>query len=257
MVMTDVLRPGNVGGLRVVKAAQQAPNINMLIYGDPGVGKTRLAGSADQVPELRPVLFVDVEGGTLTLRDLFPEVDVVRVTNWNELQVIYDELHAGIHSYRTVVIDSLTELQTFNMEQLIKNKHDEDPDTDEDIATLRDWQRSGTQVRKFIRAYRDLPLTTIFTALMKSDKDKLTSRVAKKPSLPGKMADQVAGMFDLVAYMYKKSIETNEGVEERRLLLTAATETITAKDRSGKLPTVMPDPTMRDMYNIMIKGAAK
>lgn len=255
--MTDVLRPGNVGGLQIVKAAKQAPNINMLIYGDPGVGKTRLAGSADGVPELRPVLFVDIEGGTLTLRDVFPDCDVVRVTSWPELQSIYNELYAGVHSYRTVVIDSLTELQAFNMEQLIKNKTDEDPDVDEDIATLRDWQRSGTQVRKFIRAYRDLPITTIFTALMKSDKDKLSSKVAKKPSLPGKMADQVAGMFDLVAYMYKKSIETNEGVEERRLLLTQATETITAKDRSGKLPAVLQEPTMKEMYDMMIKGAKK
>jgi phage nucleotide-binding protein len=255
--VTDVLRPGNLGGLQILKAAKQAPNINMLIYGDPGVGKTRLAGSADAVPELRPVLFVDVEGGTLTLRDVYPDCDVVRVTNWPELQAIYDELRAGLHSYRTVVIDSLTELQQFNMEQLILNKSAEDPDTDEDIATLRDWQRSGTQVRKFIRAYRDLPITTIFTALLKNDKDKLSSKVSKKPSLPGKMADQVAGMFDLVAYMYKKSIETSDGVEERRLLLTAATETITAKDRSGKLPTVMPEPTMLDMYNIMIKGVKK
>lgn len=255
--MTDVLRPGNVGGLQIIKAAKQTPNINMLVYGDPGVGKTRLAGSSDGVPELRPVLFVDIEGGTFTLRHAYPDCDVVRVTNWVELQKIYDELRAGVHQYRTVVIDSLTELQMFNMEELLRLNNEDNPDSDEDIASLRDWQRSGTQVRKFIRAYRDLPMTVIFTALMKTDKDKLSSKVAKKPSLPGKMADQVAGMFDLVAYMYKKKIEAEGTEKEIRLLLTEATETITAKDRSGKLPAIMQEPTLKDIYDYMVKGKTK
>lgn len=253
----NVLRPGDVGGLRVAKAAAQAPNINMLVYGDVGVGKTRLAGSADAVPELRPVLFIDAEGGTFTLRSCYPDVEVVRTTDWDSLQKVYDELRAGVHDYQTVVVDSLTELQMFNMDEVMKKLLEKDPDRydrqgDGEIASMLEWQINAKQLRKFIRAFRDLPVTTIFTALMKEDKDKLSGKVTKRPSLPGKMAVSVAGMFDIVGYMYLSP--NDDGVQER-LLLTEATEKITAKDRSNKLPRpFMVEPTMADIYKYAVRG---
>ena len=42
--------------------------MNVLIYGDYGDGKTHLAGTAALVPEMRDVLYVNLEGGEKTLR---------------------------------------------------------------------------------------------------------------------------------------------------------------------------------------------
>ena len=42
--------------------------LNVLIYGEPGVGKTWLCGTADDDKADKPVLFMDVEGGVTTLR---------------------------------------------------------------------------------------------------------------------------------------------------------------------------------------------
>src|SRR5258706_15914129 len=100
-----------IAGLRIEKVSQNAPFINCLIYGESGAGKTRLSGSADDVPEMRRVLFIDVEGGTLTLRDTYPNVETIRVKTWAELQSVYDFLYAGQHDFTTLVIDSLTEVQ--------------------------------------------------------------------------------------------------------------------------------------------------
>lgn len=254
--MSSTLHPGNIGGLRIQRVKEQHPHLNMLIYGDVGVGKTWLSGSSSEVPELRPVLFIDVEGGTFTLRELFPDVEVVRVTCWDDLQKVYDELFEGLHQYQTVVIDSLTELQVFNMDEIMKSLLERDPDRferqgDGDIPSMLEWQRNTKQLRKFVRAFRDLPITTIFTCLMKEDKHKITGKVRKKPSLPGKLADGIAGMFDIVVYLYLNNIDG----EEKRLLLTEATELVTAKDRSNKLPRpVMVEPTMKDIYKYAVKG---
>lgn len=253
--MSNTLRPGDVGGLRVAKAVDQDPHMSILVYGDVGVGKTRLAGSADDVPELRPVLVIDAEGGTFTLRNTYPNCDVIRVTSWDQLQTVFNELHAGVHDYRTVVIDSLTELQMMNMDLVMSRLKDRDEERwgkqqDGEVASMLEWQVNSKQIRKFIRLFRDLPVTTIFTALMKEDKHKLTGAVTKRPNLPGKLAIGVAGMFDFVLYMYIG--EDDEG--PKRLLLTEPTENVTAKDRSNTLPKpYMINPTMAELYKYAIK----
>lgn len=234
----------------------------MLVFGDVGVGKTRLGGSADAVAEMRPVLFLDAEGGTFTLRETYPNTDVVRITDWSQIQGVYDELRAGTTNYRTVVVDSLTELQGMNMDTVMRKLAEKDPDRferqGEEIASMLEWQINSKKVRTMIRLFRDLPMTVIFTALMKEDKDKLTGKVMKRPSLPGKLAAAVAGMFDFVTYMYVQNISDPEDESKEisaRLLLTEATHNVTAKDRSNRLPKpVMINPTMADIYHYAVKG---
>jgi hypothetical protein len=256
--MAETLRPGFIGGLQVARAVDHDPHQNILVYGEVGVGKTRFAGSADEVPSLRPVLVIDVEGGTFTLRSCFPDAEVVKVTSWMDLEKIYHELHSGNHPYKTIVVDSLTELQLFNMDQVMMRLNEKDPERHEkqgdgEVASMLEWQISGKQVRKFVRAMKDLPMTVIFTALMKSDKDKRTGKLIKVPDLPGKLAHQIAGMFDTVLYMYKTESEDGEIV---RCALTTSTDTIIAKDRSNNLPTpIITNPTMKQIYDYTVKGA--
>lgn len=106
--MSEKLTARNIAGLTINKVQERSSWYNMLIYGDSGTGKTTLAGSADLVPAMRPVLFIDVEGGTESLKHSYPEVDTVRVTTWKQMQAVYDALYEGGHGYRTVVLDSIT-----------------------------------------------------------------------------------------------------------------------------------------------------
>lgn len=245
--MTRTLTPKFLAGLPVVPASESRPFINMLIYGESGVGKTRLAGSADAVPSMRKVLVVDVEGGSLTLANSYPNVDVVRVKTWEEVQDVYDELYAGNHDYSTVVLDSLTEIQKFNMTEVMKTRMAEafskDKDFDEDIPDMRAWGKNIEQIRKFVRAYRDLDMNTIFIALAKTEKNARSGVLTKEPYLSGKLSKEVAAFLDIVVYMYMKEFDG----ENKRLLLTAATDEYVAKDRTNRLPMVMEDPTMESI----------
>src|SRR5688572_21297820 len=73
-----------LGGIDVQRVHDVLFNFNMMIYGPPGVGKTVLCGSAAEVIEMSPVLFVDVEGGTLSVSAQGFDCDVVRVTTWQQ-----------------------------------------------------------------------------------------------------------------------------------------------------------------------------
>lgn len=209
-----------------------------------------LAGSADEVPEMRPVLIIDIEGGLLSLGNRFPDVESVRVKTWDDMQKVYDDLYRGNHGYNTVVLDSLTEIQKFSMSTIMEFVVKKDPERDPDIPSMREWGKNIEQIRRLVRAFRDLPMHTIFTALAKSDKDGKTGAVKTKPSLSGKLADEVAGFVDIVGYQYTKVMDN----ELRRYLLTTATDRFVAKDRSDNLPATLEDPTMMKIFQHVRKS---
>ena len=250
-----VLTNKTLGGLKVESVSERAQFINLIVYGESGVGKTRFAGSATVVPDLAPVLFIDVEGGELTLAHSYPQAEVVRVQTWQQMQDIYDEVYRGDSGYKTIVIDSLTELQKFNMYGIMDELLIAEPNRDPDIPGMREWGKSTEQIRRFVRAYRDLPVNTIFTALTKGERNARTGVTTLRPSLSGKLAGEVPGFVDIVLYMYVKRVED----QILRLLSSTSTDEIVAKDRSGKLPPVFgkdEPPTMESVLNF-IQGSSQ
>jgi AAA domain-containing protein len=244
-------------GLRIEKVHEVEPNFNMLVYGRSGVGKTRLAGSAFAVPEMNRLLMIDIEGGSLTLRKDFPDVELVRVQNWTDMQKVYDGLYAGGHGFKTVILDSLTEIQKFNMSDIMRKLVDKtDGERDMDVPSLREYLKNLEQTRRFVRAFRDLPINVIFTALEREDKDRM-NRPIKLPSLSGKMSQEVAAFLDIVLYYATKEVEGPDGKRQLRVLQSQATESTIAKDRSGLLPPVMTEPDMAKLYDIIVRKTSR
>lgn len=250
--MGERLTPQSLAGLPVSKVQEQGQFFNMLIYGDSGVGKTVLAGSASMVPEMSPVLFVDMEGGTMSLHATYPEVDTVRVKTWDEMNELYSTLFDGGHGYKTIVLDSLTEIQQFSMYDIMTKMVDGDPSRDPDIASQREWGKNLIQMRKYVRAFRDMPnMHTIFTSLAMVDKNQRTGKESTLPMLTGKFSKEVTALLDVVGYYYVKDVMIGDELQRERLLLTTKTDEITAKDRSGRLQQVVIAPTMQSLYDTM------
>src|SRR5215831_19271136 len=232
----EVLTEKTLGGLRVAPASEAIDYINLLVYGNSGVGKTLLCGSAWDVPEMRPVLVLDVEGGTLTLREKYPSVDVVRVDSWSDMQKVYDALYNGAE-YRTVILDSLSEIQKFSMSTIMRDVKRSDPGRDEEVPGIREWGKNLWQVRAVVRGFRDLPMNVLFTAHADHERDTRTGLDKSNISIQGRSRIEVPGFVDFVCYMYMKMRDE----ENRRYLLTQQTEKEIAKDRSNKLPKIVED----------------
>lgn len=230
----------------------------MLIYGKSGVGKTVLAASADDVPSMRSVLILDIEGGTMSAGERYPNCDVVRIKSWNQVAEIYDHLQAGNHKWNTVVVDSLTEAQKFNMSAVLLKRmaeaEEKDKEFDPDVPDMRAWGKNIEQIRRLVRALRDLEMNVIFTALVKEEKNPRSGVIERMPYLSGKLAGEVAAFLDIVVYYYMKNLND----ENKRMILTAATDEYVAKDRTGKLPPVLEAPTMAEImkYTVQHGGAS-
>jgi hypothetical protein len=237
-----ILTPETVGGLKVYDIEKRPATYNILIYGEPGVGKTVFAGSASAVENFGPVLVLDAEGGVLSLDMTYPQCKVIRTTSWGEIAKfygdIYDKKGAG---FKTLVVDSLSEIGKVCMNTVMAELLKEHPERDPDVPSVREWGIVLERMRRFIRGMRDLPgVNTIMTAHIYTDKDQQTGVAKNYPSLNGQLRREAAGFFDFVFYMY--TLQKKD--ENQRLLMTAPNGKYIAKDRSGRLPVLVENPSM-------------
>lgn len=231
-----------------VMSPDQIGFLNLLVFGEPGAGKTYLSGTAQDHPKTSPVLILDVEGGTVTLRER-PDIDVVQVRSIEQIVEIHYKLYQENNGYyKTVVIDSLTELQKLDMSDIMRELVQRRPDRDPDVPDVREWGKTGNHMRKIVRGFRDLPMNTILTALVDPYKDS-SGKVVLYPNLPGKMRTELAGFFDVVGYLYTRPSDEGEDID--RIIQFTGTQNLIAKDRTASLGHYMENPTIPAMFDLI------
>lgn len=220
--------------------------IKMLVYGDPGVGKTVFSCSGDKT------IFVDVEGGSLSVQSRIKSKKVIKkkFETFDEIEDFIRTLHEKGGKADTLVIDSVTELQKKLMDYIVES-HPEVKRPYGDGLTVGDWGYNTERMRRFIRMARDLDMNVIFTALAMDEKNEVTGAVKTMPKMSSKLAADVCGYVDIVGYLYVDNVETEDGVEPMRRMLVQPVGAYYAKDRSGMLGTVIDNPTFPEVYDMI------
>lgn len=213
-----------------IERPEASKHLNMIIYGASGAGKTMLAGTAIKCEETFPALFIDIDSGIASLDGW--DIDVVRPRSWNDINDIYKAFLAGGTGYRSVIIDSLTELQKKFSMGTILGELDKDQYNDLSVTNVpnrQDWMKSGEQMRKLIRAFRDLAyledeedrVHVIMIALEKQDDE----RRITCPQLPGVLGPECAAYVDVLGRLSRMTVPNpdSDGEEDtlnkRHLLL--------------------------------------
>jgi AAA domain len=223
-------------------------------YGEPGVGKTYLAGTAMDHKETAPLLMIDIDGGITTLRHR-KEIDVIQVRSFDQLIIAYRDLFNAIPSddkkypYGTICVDTLSELQQLDLTEIMKGFARINDKLDEDIPDQRGYGKSSTHMRKIVRAFRDLPCNVIFNCHSQSERDN-NMRLIHQPKLTGKLRIDIPGFLDIVGY-YRAEADGVDGEGKpiiKRYMQFQKTETCIAKDRTGAFDAIEVDPTIPSLW---------
>lgn len=226
--------------------------IKMLIYGDNGTGKTVFGASAMDCDVCKEVLFVNIEGGMLSITDR-KTLDHWDISEFVEIKDVLKFLQEEEHSYKAVVLDSITELQLRSLDAIVKDAMAAPPKgkprTDEDEIRIDDYGKNTVAMRKVLRGFRDLPMHVIMTALAVENKDE-DGVVTVSPQLTEKMANSVMGYVDIVAYMHAKKVAKDGKEELVRSFLFQPYGKFRAKDRTGKLGDFLVTPTVQRIMDL-------
>jgi len=242
-----------------------------IIYGETGVGKTHLLGTVTKCKFASPCLLIDVDGGTKTLRGV--NIDVVRPTSWREIQEIYNFFRHDNTKYKSVAVDSLSELQKkYSLGTILGDLMDDGESDYTDLGgtivpTRQDWLKTGDQMRKFIRAFKEL-------AYLK-DTDKrvhvlmtcLEKYVEKKdlicPLFSGSLAEESGAYVDVLARLSHITQEKEEDdkikvISRRHLLVDAHTDSegmrYLAKNRGSRVKQIW-NPTIEKLLTMGLEAS--
>jgi hypothetical protein len=218
--------------------------LTILVYGASKSGKSTLAAT---VPA--PRLILDVESSTRFLpvldvdwdpKDPPPDASkhwdtaIVSVRDWATAKAVYAWLHSGKHPFKSIVVDSVSELQQRYVESIAGRGQ----------PTQAQWGSIFREVCGFLRDLRDLtmhptnPLTAVSLTAMAKQVDGVW-----KPWVQGQSQTVLPYLFDVTGYIWTES----NGDGEQRKLLTRRTAQFEAGERvQGKIPALITIPNHPD-----------
>lgn len=246
--------------------------MSILAYGPAKVGKTTFASTAPT-----PMLFMDGENSSRFLmkadgsffRKIYwdpmssgpPENDgswdicVVKVTEWKIAVKTYEYLKTNNHPFRSLVIDSISEMQDKLKNQLLGGGVSQ--------MKMQDWGNILRSMGQFLRQVRDLtaepesPLeATVLLAMAKEVREQ-DGTTTMKPYLEGSIVQQVPYFYDMTAYLYQEQVnnpDTNEVVDQRSLLTVGikgfeAGNRVHFKRENGR--AVIPNPNVSTILDMV------
>jgi hypothetical protein len=232
--------------------------LNVLAYGEPGVGKTRFVGS---IGECLYTLAVDVDNGFKTLKQLpqkwINNLVTVRMTGFEDVDAIYQMLFKndpensskilGVKlekPFEAVAIDTWSSLNWKTVQQKRKDlgKYGKGLRFRENIQ-IQDWGNIIDFNQLAIEAFTDLPITFVCTMHEMFFTDEKAGTTKGVPSINGKIAPEIGKYFDVQGHMYAD-------VMGKYLMATKAHQRYQAKSRL-KLDASIQDPTFKKLYDAL------
>lgn len=245
----------------------------VLIYGYMGSGKTHLAATAQDHPELQDTLFWNVEGGLKTVikrGDIYYE-DIKSAEKMNRSFYKLINKKDGYENIKTVVVDSVSEFQVCNLEEIVKN--DKKKRADENQLTLRDYGISTKQLQKIFRQLRDAPFNVIFVShpkeVFEKGGDEGDPPIFIQPQLTNQLSKSLMGYVDYCWYLETSERKVKSKKEPGKIIKkvvrklytrdTLAPNGVTmirAKTRGSDfhkaLGDIVEDPNLAEMYNLYL-----
>lgn len=180
--------------MKIIKANEpvKITGIKMLIYGQPGIGKTTFSISGEKT------LLIDCDGG---LRRVSPFLrsDYVDVQSWQDIIEVVTDVQ--VKAYKTIVIDTVGKCLDYLTEKIIRDDYKQG--NKNGGLTMAGYGTLKSMFSDFLKKIAISGLNVVFVAHEKEEKDGDNRMV--RPDIIGGSLGNVMREMDLVGYMESKN----------------------------------------------------
>lgn len=227
--------------------------LSILVHAGSKTGKTTFAATSPP-----PILALDAEGGWKFLpirkvdwdpRKYAPPVYdgtwdacVVTVRDWQTVQAVDQWLQIGQHPFRSLVVDSISEIQRRCKANLVGTS----------AMQIQDWGHLLNVMDATIRGFRDMTMhptnpiqVVVFVAETRED-----SGGRWKPYMQGQISIALPYWLDIVGYLYVQEVMDENGQPNgklRRLLISPHPQFEAGERVQGRLPETVDNPNVSEM----------
>ena len=240
-----------------MKTTGEHRSLSILVHADTKVGKSTFANTAPA-----PRLLLDAEAAARFLpgrkvmwdpmTEQPPKADgswdtcVVNVRDYSIMLKAYEWLNSGQHEFRSVIIDSISEVQTRVKEQL----------EGEGRMTQQLWGDLLNSMERLIRGFRDLtehpirPLEAVVLTAMTQMRDG-----KYRPYVQGQLQIKMPYFLDVIGYLYIEEQpvdpeDPTKGTRKIRKMLVVPHVQFEAGERvQGRLGDIITEPNVCDMID--------
>lgn len=257
--------------IQATQLEEEAQYLRLLVFGEPGMGKTWLGASAALDPISAPCLFIEYRSQVASLRSnpAFAEalddgrLVILQLSEYKELNRLYSWLFQGYGSNKnfddlfpeapkTVIIDSLTELQRAEVMRIagnVPNKFLRDVEAPE----IKHWGSILNEFTLLANLFYKLPYHVIFAGLEEVDYG--SRKVGESPPISGyRLAMQGSSKRQFPAYALTV-MRLERAPRNSPAFNVGHTQSIKAKtkEQTGMFPTKIVGPTIPGMVK-MLRG---
>lgn len=244
---------------RIQSTDDEWTHLSMMVYGGFGVGKTWFAGTSVQEKGLGPVLLVDCDGGSRTLRGKphFKGIKIIRMLDFRGFNKVYEMLDGNPDAFGTVIVDNLNEVHNMAMALQMQEVVKKDVTREVEVPSQREYGIVRAQIRKLIMYFNNLEVNLIVTCHADLHKDDVDGRIYIRPAVAGKLHYEIPGLLGIVGYLTAdrpSAVKARKGGDETQVVRTMHFQPhgrIDAKDQSDALGFSIDDPTVPQIAKLI------
>lgn len=239
-----------------IKPVQELPLVvTQVTYGRSGTGKTTYASSWP-----KPMLLLDVKDeGTDSIKDV-EGIEVFSIETWEDFEKAYWLLKSGEHKFKSVAIDTVTQLQDKAVNQVLA-------DENKSFVSQQMWGQISGMLKSWLMDYRDLADDGINVHFIFQDRVHDTDTDDEEegqidPVVGPQVIPSIAGMITAAVkvigntYISESVERTRDGIareQEYRMRIGPHPyyTTKVRKPKDSPCPSHLANPTYKDIIAIM------
>lgn len=257
----------DISSLPTRKASEISLHRATILYGRSGTGKTTIAGTFP-----RPLLLLDIrDKGTDSVAE-YDDIEVMQINEWNDIERAYWFLKKNNDRFKSVVIDTVSQLQNIAIELAMEELGKSDLEAGNwGSLTQGEWGKVAGLLKSKITEFRDLPLEVVFIAQhrvfdIESEDDDRNRIIDPEigPQMMPSVAKHLNASCSIIGNTFIREVEKvtkgkrkeDEETDKEYCLRIGPDPVYITRVRKPvgvKIPSVIVDPTYKDIL-ALIKG---